>query len=233
MRNRYYSFLFFFISICGFSQIDSGNHAVKIGPAKNPEAESKPISETTTPAVIKYESSLNKDNTDKLLKGFTLLPKKEEKGIMEKESLRTTAEIYTKRENDKLKTEGLSQEIVNSDVFLGEFIVYTFELNTKCRDYGAIDGDQVRIWLNDEIIVPRVTLDTGFTSFMMNLKEGLNIIKIQALNVGQLFPNTGQFVFYDGNGKLVTNQNWGLNEGYNAIIRVRKLKGLQTLEEEK
>jgi len=219
--------------MCGFSQIDSPNHAVKIAPAKKPEGETKPTSENTTPAVIKYESSLNKDNTDKLLKGFTILPKKEEVNIMEKEPLRTTAEIYTKQQNDKLKTEGLSQEIVNSDVFLGEFIVYTTELVTKCRDYGTVDGDNVRIWLNDEIVIPRLMLEGGFKTYTLNLKEGLNIIKIQALNVGQFFPNTGQFIFMDGNGKLVTNQNWGLNDGYNAIIKVRKLKGLQTLEEEK
>ena len=66
--------------------------------------------------------------------------------------MRTTAEIYTKQQNDKLKSEGLSQEIVNSDVYLGEFVVYTTALHTQCRDYGAVDGDNVRIWLNDEII---------------------------------------------------------------------------------
>lgn len=234
MRIIHFSILCFLVSICGFSQIDSGNHAVKIAPAKKPEGEIKPTSENTTPAVIKYESSLNKDNTDKLLKGFTILPKKEEINIMEKEPLRTTAEIYTKQQNDKLKSEGLSQEIVNSDVFLGEFIVYTTELNTKCRDYGAVDGDNVRIWLNDEIVVGSVILDSGFRNFTLNLKEGLNIIKIQALNIGEFFPNTGQFIFSDGNGKVVTNQNWGLNAGYNAIIKVRKLKGLDnTLQEEK
>jgi hypothetical protein len=233
MRILFYNCLFFFMSICGFSQIESPNHAVKIAPAKNPDAETKPISETTTPAIIKYESSLNKTNNDKLLKGITLLPKKEEKGIMEKEPLRTTAEIYTKQQNEKLKSEGLSQEIVNSDVYLGEFIVYTTELSTKCRDYGAIDGDNVRIWLNDEIVVTNVSLESGFKSYTLNLKEGLNVIKIQALNIGEFFPNTGQFIFIDGNGKLVTNQNWGLNSGYNAIIKVRKLKGLDTTQEEK
>ena len=232
MRIIYYSFLFFFISIGVFSQVDSPNHSIKISPVKKPDEPTKPTSETTTPAIIKYESSLDKKD-EKLLKGFSLLPKKEEKGIMEKEPLRSTAEIYTKKQNDKLKSEGLSQEIVNSDVYLGEFIVYTTELNTKCRDYGTVDGDNVRIWLNDEIVVPNIVLESGFKNYVLNLKEGLNIIKIQALNVGEFFPNTGQFMFYDGNGKIVTNQNWGLNSGYNAIIKVRKLKGLPTIQEEK
>ena len=228
MRIIYCILFVFCFSTNGFSQFETPKRSVKIAPIKKPDAPVRPTSELTTPAEIKYESSLDKNNDDKFLKGITLLPKKEEKGIMEKEPLRTTAEIYTKQQNDKLKTEGLSQEIVNSDVFLGEFIVYTNELNTKCRDYGTVDGDKVRIWLNDEIVMVNIVLDSGFKSFMLNLNEGLNIIKIQALNVGEFFPNTGQFIFYDANGKVVTDQNWGLNAGYNAVIKVRKLKGIPT-----
>ena len=66
----------------------------------------------------------------------------------------------------------------------------------------------------------------NFKKFQLTLKEGLNIIHIEALNTGEFFPNTGQFMFLDGNQKLITNQNWGLNSGYRAIIKVRKVKGL-------
>lgn len=214
----------------GFSQIEAPNRSIKISPIKKTDAPQKFTSVAPTPAIIKYESSLNKTNADKLLKGFTLLPKKEEKGIFEKELIRDIAEVHTKQQNDKLKSEGITSAIVNSDLFLGEFIVYTTELNTKCRDYSAIDGDNVRIWLNDQVVVPKVSLESSFKNYVLTLKEGLNIIKIQALNIGESFPNTGQFVFYDANGKLISNQNWGLNEGYNAVIRILKLKSLTDSE---
>ncbi len=220
----------FCFSINGFSQIELPTRTLKISPIKKPDAPPKPTPEIATPAIIKYESSIEKSVDDKLLKGFTLLPKKEEKGIMEKEPIRSIAEVHTKKQNDKLKSEGISQEIVNSDTFLGEFTVYTTELTTKCRDYSAIDGDNVRIWLNDEIIVTSVYLESTFKTYTLNLKEGLNIIKIQALNIGESFPNTGQFIFFDGNGKLVTNQNWGLNAGYFAIIRILKKEGIPITE---
>lgn len=220
----------FCFSINGFSQIELPTRTLKISPIKKPDAPPKPTPEIATPAIIKYESSIEKSVDDKLLKGFTLLPKKEEKGIMEKEPIRSIAEVHTKKQNDKLKSEGISQEIVNSDTFLGEFTVYTAELTTKCRDYSAIDGDNVRIWLNDEIIVTSVYLESTFKTYTLNLKEGLNIIKIQALNIGESFPNTGQFIFFDGNGKLVTNQNWGLNAGYFAIIRILKKEGIPITE---
>lgn len=215
-------------SILGFSQIERPNRTIRLAPVKKPDAPPKPTSETVTPAVIKYESSLDKKD-EKLLKDFSLLPKKEEKSILDTSdpTLRNVAEIYTQQQNDKLKEEGLSQEIVNADVFLGEFVVYTEEIKTKCRDYGAIDGDHVRIWVNDIIMVPKINLISGFQEFSLPLVEGVNIIKIQALNTGQFFPNTGQFIFNDGNGKLVTNQNWGLREGYNAIVRIVRRKGLE------
>lgn len=233
MRIIYCLLLVFCFSMTGFSQFESPNRSIKIAPVKKPNAPSQPTSQNATPAVIKFESSLDKKD-EKLLKGFSLLPKKEEKGIMDTSdpTLRNIAEVHTQKQNDMLKTEGLSREIVNSDMFLGEFTVYTTKLTTKCRDYSNVDGDNVRIWLNDEIVVTSVALESGFKSYDLQLKEGLNVIKIQALNVGSYFPNTGQFIFYDGNGKVITNQNWGLNSGYNAIIKVRKLKGIEPVIEE-
>lgn len=232
MKFIYCILLVFCISMMGFSQIESPNRTFKIAPVKRPDAPPKPTSVADTPAIIKFESSLDKKD-EKLLKNFTLLPKKEEKNIMDTSdpTLRNIAEVHTQKQNDMLKSEGYSREIVNSDVFLGEFVVYTTELTTKCRDYSNVDGDNVRIWLNDEIVVTSVYLESGFKSYVLQLKEGLNIIKIQALNVGEYFPNTGQFIFYDGNGKAVTNQNWGLNSGYNAIIKIRKLKGIDIKQE--
>lgn len=198
---------------------------------KSPDAPPKPTSETVTPAVITYESSLDKKE-EKLLKGFSLLPKKEERGIMDinDPTIRNISEVHTKIQNDKLKSEGLSQEIVNSDLFLGEFIVYTNELTIRCRDYSAVDGDNVRIWVNDVMVVTKVFLQSSFQAHKVTLKDGLNIIKIQALNTGEYFPNTGQFIFVDANGKLITNQNWGLNEGYSAIIRILKKESIPTTE---
>ena len=59
------------------------------------------------------------------------------------------------------------------------------------------------------------------------MKENLNTIFIEAINTGLLFPNTGQFTFFDEKGKLVTNQNWNLNEGYKAIIKIVRIEGLE------
>lgn len=215
-----------FISFNGFSQFENSKKGIRFAPTKKKEAPSKPLDEKTSPAVIKYESSIGEKKDDNL--GYSILPKKEVKGIMEEEvsTVRKSSELYTEKLQTKMSQEGISKEIVNSDVFLGEYTVYTKQIAISARDYSAIDGDLVRIWVNGEMVTKQISLESGYQKFDYVLQEGLNIIQIEALNIGLSFPNTGQFTFMDGNGKRITEQFWGLNEGYRAIIKVYKMKGL-------
>ncbi|HCQ13591.1 hypothetical protein [Flavobacterium sp.] len=220
-------------SLKGFAQFENSKKGIKFAPVKQKEAPLKKLDTKTSPAEIKYESIVEKE--EKLSKNFSLLPKKEERSIMEIDdpTIKKSSEFYTQQLQNQMKREGITQEIMNSDMFLGEFIVYTSEITTACRDYGAIDGDNVRISVNGEIIVRNVDLRSGFQKYTLHLKEGLNIIHLQALNTGEFFPNTGQFIFYDGNDKIVTNQNWGLNQGYKAVVRIIKAKGLSESDKDK
>lgn len=228
-----YSFLFFFLLMVqlGFSQFENPKKSIRIGAVKDNKATVKKIDVDTAAAPIKYESSIGKNKDEKILKSISIAPQVGIKTPTREEPLHNPSEFYTEKIQNEMKREGISKEILNSDMFLGEFIVYTTEVTTTCRDYGAIDGDNVRIWLNGELVVKSVDLESSFKRYQLSLKEGLNIIHIEAVNTGEFFPNTGQFVFYDGNEKLVTNQNWGLNAGYRAIIKIRKLKGLAEVEE--
>jgi len=131
-----------------------------------------------------------------------------------------------------LQQEGLETVVENKDFFFGEFKVSTRKLFIACRDYGAIDGDNVSIWLNGEKVIPAIYLDTGYKKYTFELKEGLNTVFIEALNTGLYFPNTGQFTFFDGNEKLVTNQQWALNSGYKAIIKLIKVDELLEIKKD-
>jgi len=223
-----YSFYFFLLlfSTKGFAQFELPKKTINIVPVSNSSGQVTPTSSKS----IKYPSIF--DKKDKLLENISLIKKKpeEEKGIMEKEKFESPASAYTQKMNDQMKREGLTQEIVNSDMFLGEFIITTFKLNASCRDFGAIDGDKVSIWLNESVVIPIIDLESGFKMYHLELKEGLNTIQIEALNTGELFPNTGQFAFFDGNEKLVTNQQWTLNTNYKAIVKIRKIKGIEEKE---
>ena len=103
---------------------------------------------------------------------------------------------------------------------LGQFVVYTPSVNLDSRDYGAIDGDIVRVWVNGKIVTNRIYLDAKFQEIVLDLDKGVNVIEIEALNYGELSPNTGQFTFYDANKEFVTNQYWNLGIGYKARILI-------------
>ena len=209
-------------SMKGFSQIEKPNRSIKISPIKKPDAPPQTTSVSKTPAEIQYESSLNKSNDEKLLKGITLLPKKEEKGIMEKESIRNPSEMFTDKMNKKSKGDGEILEKYRSDTFFGEFKSGTKIIKIACRDHEYPDGDLVRIWLNDKVAVEAILLEADFKEIYLDLDEGFNKIEIEALNQGQSGPNTAQFTIVDSKGLLITNNKWNLTTGVKAKIIITK-----------
>jgi hypothetical protein len=223
MKAYYFSSVVLLFSFKSFSQFEIPKRTINIAPVQNNSGSISPSSSK----VITYPSIFEKK--DKLLESVSLLKKKpvEEKSVMEQEQFENPAKEHTEKMNKMMAREGLSREIVNSDMFLGEFIIFTENLYISCRDNGAIDGDNVSVWLNGERVLPFIGLESGFKKYQFNLKKGINILEIEALNTGELFPNTGQFVFFDGNEKLVTNQNWDLNSGYKAVIKIQRLEGIE------
>lgn len=237
MKINCFLVLSFLLTISVQAQFDSSKKKVNISakPDKISPKKSPITSENTTSNFpsIKFESQYLNKNEDKLLKQISNVPKIGEAKEKAPYELKNSSEIYTDIVKKKMKTEGLTQDIVNSDMYLGDFTVFTNNLDFNCRDYGTVDGDYVRVWVNDELVVREIELESGFKNYNLLLKEGANTIKIEALNTGEYFPNTGQFVFYDGNGRIVTDQKWGLNTSFYAIIKITKLKGLTTFEEDK
>ena len=219
-----FAFLFLItISFKGFSQFELPKKIITIAPISNPKGAVSPASSKA----ITYPSIF--DKKDKLLSGISLLNKKPEEGksIFEKEQFASPAKGYTEKANKMLKTEGYASVVENSDLFLGEYKVYTKTIYVGCRDYGNVDGDLIAIYLNGEKVIPFYELESGFNKYTFDLKIGLNTIQIEALNTGEFFPNTGQFTFFDGNEKLITNQQWGLNTGYKAVFRIVRIKGVE------
>ena len=219
-----FAFLFLIvISFKGFSQFEIPKKSINIAPISNPKGIVVPKSSKS----ITYPSIF--DKKDKLVSGVSLLNKKPEEGksIFEKEQFASPAKEYTDKMNKQMKTEGMTRENVSSDMFLGEFKIFTEKLSISCRDNSAVDGDAVCIWLNGERVIAVVGLEGSFKTYNFSLKKGLNTIQIEALNVGEVFPNTGQFAFFDGNEKVVTVQNWDLNTGYKAIVKLYRTDGLQ------
>jgi hypothetical protein len=213
------------ISFQGFSQFEIPKKTLKIAPVSNPSGQVAPTSSKS----IKYPSIF--DKKDKLMDGVSILNKKPEetKTVMENEQFESQSKKYTDRMNNK--KDGDFHGKFKSDNFLGQFSVGTKIVSIACRDHEYPDGDLVRIWLNDRIAVESVLLDVEFKEVKLELNEGINKIEIEALNQGDSGPNTAQFIMYDANKGVITNNKWNLLTGAKAKLII--LKEDKMMEEQK
>lgn len=125
-----------------------------------------------------------------------------------------------------LKAEGLKEgrgELVKKNISLGDFKTKSAYFIVKFRDFGAIDGDLVRVSSNDKIIQDQLFLDVNFKQVKIILSDGFNKLDFEALNIGSLGGNTAEIQVFDDKGVLITNDYWNnLAAGFKASIVVTK-----------
>ncbi|MEW7292947.1 hypothetical protein [Aquimarina sp. 2304DJ70-9] len=119
------------------------------------------------------------------------------------------------------KAEGDIEES-DKDQYFGDFKSNGKFVNLVYRDHGEVDGDMVRIFVNDDIIGGRVVLSGGYKTTKINLIKGFNQIDVLALNEGEFSPNTAEFLLYDDQGNLITGNGWNLAMGKRATMIVVK-----------
>lgn len=125
-----------------------------------------------------------------------------------------------------LKDAGLREgrgTLVKKNISLGDFKTKSQYFNVKFRDFGAIDGDLVKVSSNDRVIKDQLMLDSGFKTVRIDLVDGFNKLDFEALNIGSLGGNTAEIQVYDDKGQLITNDYWdNLAAGFKASIIVTK-----------
>ncbi|HWS59383.1 MAG TPA: hypothetical protein VN182_00490 [Flavobacterium sp.] len=105
---------------------------------------------------------------------------------------------------------------------LGNFKTKSLTAKVSYRDYGEVDGDKIRVLLNDKTIETGIYLDSDFQGFEITLVDGFNKIDFEALNQGRLGPNTAEFRVYDDKGELISASQWNLGTGFKATIVITK-----------
>jgi hypothetical protein len=102
--------------------------------------------------------------------------------------------------------------------FLGSFKTKSCTSTVRYKDAAFVDGDKIRVYLNDKIIEPEVVLDGAFKGFKITLVDGVNKIDFEALNEGFASPNTAEFQVYDEKGIVISASQWNVGTGYKATI---------------
>lgn len=102
--------------------------------------------------------------------------------------------------------------------FLGNINTTAVYSTIMYRDAAFVDGDKVKVYLNDQVLEPEVSLTSDFKSVKINLVKGVNKIDIEALNEGFASPNTAEFKVYDDKGEVISSSEWNVGTGYKAVI---------------
>ena len=104
------------------------------------------------------------------------------------------------------------------DMYLGDLKTSSKFVGIVCRDHEYVDGDRVRIWVNDHVAEPNILLTGAFKGVNLELDRGFNRIDFEALNQGSTGPNTAQVDVYDDKGQLIYSNKWLLSTGSKASL---------------
>lgn len=103
---------------------------------------------------------------------------------------------------------------------LGTLKSATKTVRIECRDYSYVDGDRIRIYINEQVVSDNIGLKNNYYVYYVNLEKGYNRIDFQAINQGFSGPNTAELNVYDANGVLISAKEWALNTGETATLGV-------------
>ena len=191
-----------------FKAIPLKNNAPKIKKISPPKAEIPPI---TAPTVFKNPEILSPNPSPSLS-----IPPVNTISMTPKNDFINPGDVYKDRLNKKEeKSDGI---FYRKNQNLGDFKTGSLTAKVRYRDAAYVDGDQIRVYLNDKVIQYQVNLDSEFKGFEIVLEKGFNKIEFEALNQGTSGPNTAEFQVYDDNGGIISASQWNLGTGFKATI---------------
>lgn len=120
------------------------------------------------------------------------------------------------------KGKDVTHKRLESNLSLGTINSSTKTVKIECRDHSYVDGDRIRIYLNEKIISNNIGLKGNYYVYYINLEQGYNRIDFQALNQGLSGPNTAELNVYDDKGNLISAKEWNLPTGATATLGIIK-----------
>ena len=194
---------FLMISFIGFSQIENSKRKIELLPPTSAALKKLDI----TPKNPNYFSLKKKEKSSTA------------KRLDKKENFLNPGDIYLKklnREKDKKPND------YNKGAYLGDVSTGSSYVNILCRDFEYVDGDRVRISVNDSIVIYNLYLESSFSGFKLPLSKGFNKIDFTALNQGSSGPNTAELRVFDDSNSLISSNQWNLSTGATATFIVVK-----------
>lgn len=113
-------------------------------------------------------------------------------------------------------------KLVFTDQNLGEIITQSEYLDIYYRDHGQIDGDIIKLNVDEAPFVGKVVLGSSNKSVRLYLKEGFTKIDLYSIFDGRLYPNTVEWVIKDDQKRKVADNVLSVSRGFKGSIVVIK-----------
>ena len=135
----------------------------------------------------------------------------------------------SKRITDEVKSDinlsqtldSLNMNILKSNQNLSMFSSST-QVKLKIYDAGKVDGDKINLFINDTIVLKNYMVSKKNKEIIIPLKSEKTTIKVRAINVGSISPNTTKIEIIDKNNNIKTLTS--LKKGEKTSITIIKVK---------
>ncbi len=220
LRNINILFLLFFISINLYSQIDN-NEVIVTGNFNYQPDKDEQLNFTSSNTIEQKGEIITRFGTLEDISDYFpkySVNKKENKKSLSNHNQRDKDILVKKYWNGK----DVSVVKLKTKLELGKIETNTQKIRIECRDHSYVDGDRVRLYVNEKVVRSNIVLQAGYYTIDVNLNDGFNRVDIEALNQGLSGPNTAEFNVFDENGKLLASKEWNILTGYIATLIVFK-----------
>lgn len=201
----------FFFSFNSVAQGEFLNKSNSFAPIGNTSMSTSPS--ISSPSVFKLNTFPKTTNSKSILETNTLQ-------FTNPNNFKNPGEIYKEKLNAKSGED--ESKIFRKNQYLGDFKTKSTTVRISYRDFGEVDGDMIRVLVNDKEVIARVYLEGIFKGLDLVLENGFNKIDFEALNQGYSGPNTAEFRVFDDKGQLISANQWNLATGFKATIIVVK-----------
>lgn len=210
-------FLLLFVSFTANSQIDY-NKSISIPALDAPKNTPVPTKETDLDNIYIPAFGEKKNTSDKWRID-------EPEGVTfgkQGEKFTDSKEEHNKKLNKKAPQD--SPEFAKKEnIHYGTFTIHESYIILRYLDYGNVDGDKVKIVLNDKTVYESITLYGEYNEVSLPMEMGINKLEIYALNEGLYSPNTAKFQVYELKRQMISGE-WALLTGFKAIFIINRIK---------
>lgn len=195
---------------------DKPQGGIAIPREKNPQVSPEPSNQDNSPSIFSIKPP-KKELDPRFQIG---VDKTETSPMIIEKQFADTGENYEDRV--KIRQQGESSEAYKGNQFLGEIRTKSEYINSLVADFGLQDGDRIRVWINDHIVISDFVLSNNSSAIQIRLQPGFNKIEFEALNQGTTGPNTADIRIVDDQKNLLNSSQWNLATGFKAKVIIVK-----------